>query len=130
VEWMWELARVPTPSCSWIGKAALTATALKAKLLTLAKQPPTSPVRIGDGKGLHLLIKSNQGATGAWVLRYTFAGKRKDMGLGAYPAVSLAEARQAAEQARALIRGGTDPSTLGRPTSRRWWWPPKRPRKS
>jgi hypothetical protein len=64
---MWELARVPTPSCSWIGKAALTATALKAKLLTLAKQPPTSPVRIGDGKGLHLLIKSNQGATGAWV---------------------------------------------------------------
>lgn len=89
--------------------AALTATALKSKLLALGKQPPASPVRIGDGKGLHLLVKPTQGATGAWVLRYTFAGKRKDMGLGAYPAVSLAEARQAAEEAHALIRSGIDP---------------------
>jgi signal transduction histidine kinase len=89
--------------------ASLTSTALKAKLSTLAKQSLSSPLRIGDGRGLHLLVKPNQGASGAWVLRYTFAGKRKDMGLGAYPTVGLAEVRQAVEEAHALLRSGVDP---------------------
>ncbi len=89
--------------------ADLTTTGLKAKLSALAKRPFTAPVRIGDGGGLHLLVKPGNAAGGAWVLRYTFGGKRRDMGLGAYPTVGLAEARDAAEDARKLLRRGTDP---------------------
>jgi integrase len=95
----------------------LTALALKAQLTALAKTPRSTPVRISDARGLHLLVKPNQAGAGAWVLRYTFAGKRKDMGLGAYPTVSLAEARQAVEAAHALLRRGEDPLAT-RQTSR------------
>lgn len=87
----------------------LTTTGLKAKLAALAKRPRTAPARIGDGAGLHLLVKPSQVGAGTWVLRYTHAGKRRDMGLGAYPAVGLADAREAAEEARKLLRGGADP---------------------
>ncbi|MXP63911.1 site-specific integrase [Roseomonas sp. M0104] len=87
----------------------LTATGLKAKLATLGKSPLQAPVRIGDGSGLHLLVKANQTSGGAWVLRYSYGGKRRDMGLGTYPAVGLADARAAAEEARKLLRSNTDP---------------------
>src|SRR4051812_28482623 len=87
----------------------LTTTGLKAKLAMLAKRPNAAPVRIGDGDGLHLLVKPDGAQGGAWVLRYTFGGKRRDMGMGAYPAVGLAEARTAAEEARKLLRSGMDP---------------------
>jgi len=87
----------------------LTSMGLKAKLSALAKQPFTSPTRIGDGGGLHLLVKPGSTSSGAWVLRYTFGGKRRDMGLGAYPAVTLADAREAADEARKLLRRGSDP---------------------
>ena len=89
--------------------ADLTTTGLKADLSKLAKEPFTAPVRIGDGGGLHLLIKPGNATSGAWVLRYTFGARRRDMGLGAYPEVGLAEARRAAEEARKLLRGGVDP---------------------
>lgn len=101
----------------------LTIIGLKAKLTALAKEAPAAPVRIGDGDGLHLLVKpglavrrerreKREGgdvSDGAWVFRYAFAGRRRDMGLGAFPAVGLAEARDAAEEARKLIRRGVDP---------------------
>jgi integrase len=103
--------------------ADLTTIGLKAKLSALAREPFMAPVRIGAGDGLHLLVKPGlherrerrerrQGgdvSDGAWVLRYTFGGKRRDMGLGAYPAVGLAEARDAADDARRLLRRGVDP---------------------
>lgn len=91
----------------------LTTTGLKAKLAALAKSPAAAPVRIGDGGGLHLLVKANQAGGGVWVLRYTYGDKRRDMGLGAYPAVGLAEARDAAEDARKLLRAGVDPLGSG-----------------
>lgn len=87
----------------------LTSIGLKAKLSALSKQPVTSPTRIGGGGGLHLLVKPGSTSSGAWVLRYTFGGKRRDMGLGAYPAVGLADARDAAAEARKLLRRGSDP---------------------
>lgn len=91
------------------GMGDLTSVGLKAKLAALGKRPFTAPVRIGDGGGLHLLVKPGNTAGGAWVLRYTFGGKRRDMGLGAFPTVTLAEARDAAEEARKLLRQGVDP---------------------
>ncbi len=45
-----------------------------------------------------------------WILRATMPdGRRRDMGLGPYPAVSLKQAREAAGSARQLIRQGIDP---------------------
>ena len=66
-----------------------------------------TPGRHGDGDGLHLKI-SETGAR-SWILRVVVAGKRRDIGLGRYPDVGLAQAREAAAKHRSLIAAGTDP---------------------
>ena len=68
--------------------------------------------RHGDGRGLFLYVKP----TGArsWVLRYQVQGRRHDLGLGAYPDVTLAMARQKATEARRLILNGDDPIAIRR----------------
>lgn len=64
-----------------------------------------------DGQGLYLLVK----ATGKyWRMDYRFAGKRKTLALGVYPAVGLAKARKARDSARELLAEGTDPSSAKR----------------
>lgn len=60
-----------------------------------------------DGQGLYL-VKSSR-PRGKWVLRKTVYGRRREMGLGPFPEVGLAEARQKADDARLLIRLGRDP---------------------
>lgn len=60
-----------------------------------------------DGGGLWLVKRPDGGAQ--WVLRVTPHGRRREMGLGSYPDVSLKEARESAEQWRALVRQGLDP---------------------
>jgi integrase len=60
-----------------------------------------------DGAGLWLHKRDDGGAQ--WVLRITAHGRRREMGLGAFPAVSLKAARETAETARALVRQGLDP---------------------
>jgi len=67
----------------------------------------TEPGRYSDGDGLYLVIKA--GGNKSWLLRYQLNGKRRDMGLGPYPAAKLKAARQAAAEARALILKGCDP---------------------
>lgn len=68
----------------------------------------TTPGRYFDGgSGLHLLIKRS--GRKYWVLRYTFAGRRRDMGLGVFPRQSLAEARKASQAARVQLDSGIDP---------------------
>ena len=66
-----------------------------------------NPGRYSDGEGLHLFI----GKTGkkSWVQRITIDGKRRDIGLGGYPAVSLAQARMRASDNRAAVADGKDP---------------------
>ena len=66
-----------------------------------------APGKYSDGAGLWLV--KDEPAHGKWVLRVTVYGRRREMGLGAYPAVSLAEARRKADDARAAVRGGLDP---------------------
>lgn len=60
-----------------------------------------------DGQGLYVRI--DQTCARRWVLIFHLRGKRREMGLGSLEDVSLAEARAAAEAARALIRDGHDP---------------------
>ncbi len=80
-----------------------------------ARQVETAgPGRHGDGRGLFLYVKAS-GAR-SWVLRYQVLGKRHDLGLGAYPEVSLAMARDRALQARRMIQEGDDPIAKRRRT--------------
>jgi integrase len=60
-----------------------------------------------DGHGLYLHV-SALGAK-SWIFRYTFRGKRHDLGIGSVSLFSLAEARDRAFAARRLIADGRDP---------------------
>jgi integrase len=62
---------------------------------------------VGGVHGLMLHVTANGGRS--WVLRTMIAGRRREMGLGPYPEVSLAKARDKAREARELIRQGVDP---------------------
>ena len=64
----------------------------------------------GTVSGLRLHPGKEKGH-GKWLLRFVSpeANKRRDMGLGVYPEVSITEARKAAASARDLIRDGVDP---------------------
>jgi len=75
--------------------------------LSARRVETVGPGRHGDGRGLFLYVKAS-GAR-SWVLRYQVMGKRHDLGLGAYPEVSLAMARDRALQARRMIQEGEDP---------------------
>lgn len=74
-------------------------TALEAKNAPAGKHP--------DGGGLWLYKRNIEG--GSWFLRVTIHGRRREMGLGPASQVSLKEAREQADKARALVRKGKDP---------------------
>jgi len=76
-------------------------------LLSAQKVKSAQPGRHGDGRGLFLYVKPS-GAR-SWVLRYQLKGRRRDLGLGPYPDVTLAMARDRATEARRLIVEGHDP---------------------
>lgn len=63
--------------------------------------------KYADGQGLWL-VKSER-TRGKWVLRVVIQGKRREMGLGRWPDVSIAEARELAAEARRKLRTGIDP---------------------
>jgi integrase len=65
------------------------------------------PAVLHDGGGLYLRVS----ATGAksWVFRFQLDGKRRDMGLGPFPDISLADARRKATDHRKLRHAGIDP---------------------
>jgi integrase len=71
-------------------------------------KPAAKPQKLSDGGGLHLLVQPT--GSKLWRLAYRFAGKQKTLALGAYPAVSLAEARGRRDDARKLLAKGVDPS--------------------
>lgn len=56
-----------------------------------------------------LAIQGFESGARTWILRVMVGGKRRDMGLGGYPDVTLAGAREAARIARDKIRQGIDP---------------------
>lgn len=60
-----------------------------------------------DGRGLWLVVREDGGAQ--WVLRVTVHGRRREMGLGGFPALGLAEARKVAQRWRDVAAAGRDP---------------------
>lgn len=78
-----------------------------AKNKLTAVQVKNAPAgKIFDGGGL-TLVKSADG--GKWVYRYSHLGKRREMGLGSWPSLSLAEARKSRDTWETVLAGGRDP---------------------
>lgn len=65
------------------------------------------PGRHADGGGLYFVVAPS--GSRSWVFRFKYGGKVKDMGLGGYPAVALAKARELADDARAHVKAGRNP---------------------
>ena len=63
--------------------------------------------KLSDGEGLQLHIAPTGGKLWRWAFR--FDGKQKTLALGTYPAVSLAQARDARDNGKKLLSAGTDP---------------------
>lgn len=68
------------------------------------------PKKLSDEKGLYLLVNPN--GSKLWRFKYRFDGIEKLLALGAYPDISLAEAREKRDEARKLHANGQDPSEV------------------
>jgi integrase len=77
------------------------------KLTALAVKRLRKRGMYGDGHGLYLQV--HDGGTKSWVLRFKINGKSRHLGLGPLHAVSLAQARLRAADARRLLIDGHDP---------------------
>jgi integrase len=82
----------------------LTDTAIKKA------KPGPKPIKLSDERGLYLLVTEK--GSKLWRWKYRIDGKEKVMALGAYPDVSLAEARDAMSAARKLLVSGDDPMVI------------------
>jgi len=78
-----------------------------ASKLTARKVETAKPGKYSDGGNLYLIVSE----TGArkWVLRFTWRGRAKEMGLGSAASVPLADAREKAAGARRKIAQGLNP---------------------
>lgn len=71
-------------------------------------EPRERDYKLADERGLFLLVRPN--GTKLWRLKYRIDGKEKLLSFGAYPEVSLAEARERRDTARRQLRDGLDPA--------------------
>lgn len=62
--------------------------------------------KLFDGGGLTLIKK---GTSGKWVFRYSHLGKRREMGLGSWPELSLSEVRETRDKWASVLAAGEDP---------------------
>ena len=73
-------------------------------------KPQDKPVTLFDGGGLFLLVTPSGGKL--WRFKYRYDGKQKLLALGAYPEVSLSDARHKREDARNLLASNNDPGAV------------------
>jgi integrase len=78
-----------------------------ADTLLRSVKPTGKTQKLFDGGGLYLLVATTGGRL--WRLDYRFEGKRKTLALGAYPAISLKDARSRREEAKEQLARGIDP---------------------
>jgi hypothetical protein len=67
----------------------------------------SEPGRYADGNCLYLRVSDSR--TKSWVLIWKRDGRRREMGLGSYPIVTLSEAREQAGECLKLLSQGVDP---------------------
>src|ERR1043166_8116671 len=73
-----------------------------------AAKPGLKLKKLSDAGGLQLWIQPT--GSKLWRFAYRFGGKQKLLSLGAYPEVSLGEARECRDAARKHVRDNVDPS--------------------
>ena len=76
--------------------------------LTAVRVKAAGPGKYHDGQGLHLRV-TNTGSK-SWCLRLTVDRRRRDMGLGGYPEVSLVDARRKALEHRTAAAYRVEPA--------------------
>ena len=77
-----------------------------AKIRSL--KPTDKPFKVSDSHGLYLLVKP--GGSRHWYLKYRISGKESRIALGAYPAISLSDARQQREGIRKMLALNINPA--------------------
>ncbi len=82
-------------------------TALKASKIRAAK-PLAKSYKLTDAQDLYLTVSTS--GSQLWYFRYRFEGKENRLAFGAYPLVTLAEAREKRDAARKLLASGVCPS--------------------
>ncbi len=82
-----------------------TAKALSAAFVRKVAEPG----KYHDGGGLGLFLRVEPNGSRFWVQRIMIRGKRRELGLGSFPLISLSEAREAATDNKKLARAGGDP---------------------
>lgn len=82
-------------------------TALDVKRLTHPGRGRNITVAVGGVSGL--LLQITPAGSRTWILRAMVGSKRREVGLGAYPDIPLAVARERAREAKEMIRNGVDP---------------------
>ena len=76
--------------------------------LTAAKVKSLSKIgKHADGSGLYLKVQA--GGSKSWMLRTTIDGKRREIRLGGYPAITLAQARQRTAENKTAVANGINP---------------------
>ena len=78
-----------------------------SKLTHLQATKLKEPGLYGDGAGLWLKVTEH--GSKSWIFRFTFGSRERWMGLGPFPDVSIAEARENASDLRKMVRSGIDP---------------------
>jgi len=73
-------------------------------------KPKAQDYKLMDGFGLYLLVTPTGGKL--WRFDYRYGGKRKVIAFGAYPAVTLSDARHRREDAKKLLANGVDPGAV------------------
>jgi hypothetical protein len=77
-------------------------------ILIRAAKPREKDWKLADERGLYLLITPK--GSKLWRVKFRVNGKEKKLSLGAYPDVSLKDARRLRDQARSAKAGGVDPA--------------------
>jgi hypothetical protein len=81
------------------------------KLSDAAAKAQKRPGRHADGGGLYLNVSPT--GTKSWLFMWARNGKRTELGLGSYPAVSLASARLKADGYRSTVAAGPRRQSIG-----------------
>lgn len=75
--------------------------------LTARRVETAKPGKYSDGGNLYLIVSPS--GSRKWVLRFTWRGRAKEMGLGSASSVALTDAREKAASARRKIARGLNP---------------------
>ena len=73
-------------------------------------KPSSTEYKLFDGGGLYLLVTPTGGKL--WRLKYRFESKERKLSLGAYPEVTLTDARRERDKSRAMLATGVDPVAI------------------